>query len=128
MLYQVLAAHFETFVARVEADPDRGDLPRFVVRELRAFLDSGILARGFCRAHCVACGKDDLVAFACKRRGFCPSCGARRMADTAAHLVDHVLPAGRTASSRSTSATTSQATAPSSATPSPPPTTTSSAW
>ncbi len=26
------------------------------------------------------------------RRGFCPSCGARRMAQTAAHLVDHVIP------------------------------------
>ena len=25
-------------------------------------------------------------------RGFCPSCGGRRMADTAAHLVDRVLP------------------------------------
>ena len=24
--------------------------------------------------------------------GFCPSCGGRRMADTAAHLVDHVFP------------------------------------
>jgi hypothetical protein len=24
--------------------------------------------------------------------GFCPSCGARRMAQTAAHLVDHVIP------------------------------------
>ncbi len=33
-----------------------------------------------------------LVAFSCKRRGFCPSCGARRMAQTAAHLVDHVIP------------------------------------
>jgi hypothetical protein len=32
------------------------------------------------------------VAFSCKRRGFCPSCGARRMVETAAHLVDHVIP------------------------------------
>lgn len=92
MLYRVLAAHLETFLARVEANPDRGDLPRFVVRELRAFLDCGQLARGFCRVHCAACGRDDLVAFSCKRRGFCPSCGTRRMVDTAAHLVDCVLP------------------------------------
>jgi hypothetical protein len=28
----------------------------------------------------------------CKGRAFCPSCGGRRMADTAAHLVDRVLP------------------------------------
>jgi hypothetical protein len=27
-----------------------------------------------------------------KHRGFCPSCGGRRMAETAAHLVDHVFP------------------------------------
>jgi len=35
---------------------------------------------------------DMLVAFRCKRRGFCPSCGARRMSQTAARLVDHVIP------------------------------------
>jgi Putative transposase/Transposase zinc-binding domain len=35
---------------------------------------------------------EKLVAFSCKRRGFCPTCGARRMAETAAHLVDHVIP------------------------------------
>ena len=28
----------------------------------------------------------------CRKRGFCPPCGARRMADSAAHLVDHVFP------------------------------------
>ncbi|WP_244885007.1 transposase zinc-binding domain-containing protein [Glaciecola punicea] len=32
------------------------------------------------------------MAFSCKRRGFCPSCGARRMAESAALLVDDVLP------------------------------------
>jgi len=38
-------------------------------------------------------GHDErLVAFSCKRRGFCPSCGARRMADSAALLVDEILP------------------------------------
>ena len=30
--------------------------------------------------------------FSCKGRGFCPSCGGRRMAAGAANLVDHVLP------------------------------------
>jgi hypothetical protein len=33
-----------------------------------------------------------LVPFSCKRRGFCPSCCGRRMAERAAHLVDHVFP------------------------------------
>ena len=32
------------------------------------------------------------MAFSCKRRGICPSCGTRRMAEAAAHLVDHVIP------------------------------------
>ena len=32
------------------------------------------------------------LSFSCKRRGICPACGARRMAETAAHLVDHVIP------------------------------------
>ena len=67
-------------------------MPRFVERELRAFLRCGILAHGFVRVHCDGCGLDRVVAFSCKGRGFCPSCGGRRMADTAAHLVDRVLP------------------------------------
>jgi len=92
VLYQVLQRHLETFIARAEADDRRSGLPRFVVAELRAFLDCGLLSKGFCRVHCTACGRDALVAFSCKRRGFCPSCGARRMADTAAWLIDRVLP------------------------------------
>jgi hypothetical protein len=47
---------------------------------------------GFARARGPDCGHDFLVAFACKRRALCPSCNARRMAETAAHLVDHVFP------------------------------------
>ena len=43
-------------------------------------------------SRCGECGHDKLLAFSCKRRGFCPSCGARRMSQTAAHLVDHVIP------------------------------------
>ena len=67
-------------------------LPRFCAREVDAFLRCGVLAYGFARVWCQACGKDDVVAFSCKGRGFCPSCGARRMADTAAWLVDRVIP------------------------------------
>ncbi|MFQ5524467.1 MAG: transposase zinc-binding domain-containing protein, partial [Acidimicrobiia bacterium] len=52
----------------------------------------GILAHGLTRARCATCGYDFLVAFSCKGRGACPSCSAKRMAETAAHLVDHVIP------------------------------------
>ena len=34
----------------------------------------------------------ELLAFSCKKRGFCPSCVGRRMSDVAAHLVDEVFP------------------------------------
>ncbi|MDH3227716.1 MAG: transposase, partial [Thermoleophilia bacterium] len=89
-LHTVVREQLETFLARARED-DR-PAPRFIEQELRAYLRCGILAHGFLRLHCDACGHDRLVPFSCKRRGFCPSCGGRRMADTAAHLVDCVLP------------------------------------
>ena len=73
-------------------DADGRGLPRYVDRELDEYLRCGILAHGFARLRCSACNDELLVAFSCKRRGICPSCAARRMADTAAHLVDRVLP------------------------------------
>ena len=84
-------AHAESFFAHVEAETG-ASLPAFVKEEFDAFLDCGILAHGFLRLRCGDCGHEKLVAFSCKRRGFCASCGARRMAETGAHLVDHVIP------------------------------------
>ncbi len=90
LLHRVVREELETFLARASA---RGQPPpRFVEQELRAYLRCGILAHGFLRLRCDDCRHERLVAFSCKRRGFCPSCGGRRMADTAAHLVDRVLP------------------------------------
>ncbi|MCP5069510.1 MAG: transposase [bacterium] len=90
LLHRVIREQLETFLskAREQGSP----VARFVEREIRAYLDCGVLANGFLRVHCDGCGHDRLVAFSCKGRGFCPSCGGRRMADTAAHLVDRVLP------------------------------------
>src|SRR5262249_16740832 len=51
-----------------------------------------MLANGFARVRCTACGDELLVAFSCKGRGFCPSCTSRRMYDTAASLVNRVIP------------------------------------
>jgi len=44
------------------------------------------------RLQCADCDEERIVAFSCKKRGFCPSCCARRQAEAAAHLVDEVLP------------------------------------
>ena len=76
--------------------PHRGQHGRRVAAvhqgRVRRLPRCGILAHGFLRLRCGECGHDKLLAFSCKRRGFCPSCGARRMSQTAAHLVDHVIP------------------------------------
>ncbi len=90
-LYQLVQEHLETFLAQVERETGSG-LPEFVKDEFNAFLECGILAHSFLRLRCADCAHEKLVAFSCKRRGFCPSCGARRMAETAAHLIDHVIP------------------------------------
>jgi hypothetical protein len=37
-------------------------------------------------------GQGFVVTFSCKGRGVYPSCNGRRMAQTAAHLVDRVTP------------------------------------
>jgi hypothetical protein len=90
LLYETVAGHLETFLAR-QRERDR-PVPRFVERELRRFLECGVAAGGFLRVHCDACGIDRVVPYSCKCRGFCPSCCGRRMADTAAHLADRVFP------------------------------------
>ena len=72
--------------------PRRRGLPKFVDSAFRGFLTCGCLAAGFARFRCAGCRHERLVAFSCKGRGFCPSCGGRRMTERAAHLVDYVFP------------------------------------
>lgn len=91
VLYQLVQEQLETLLAQVKAETG-ASLPAFVKDEFDAFLECGILAHGFLRLRCAECAHEKLVAFSGKRRGICPSCGARRMAETAAHLVDHVIP------------------------------------
>ena len=85
-----MSQHLETFLAHTRT-ADRKLSPH-VERELRAYVECGILAYGFMRVRCEHCGQSRAVAFSCKRRGFCPGCLGRRMADTAARLVDEVIP------------------------------------
>ena len=89
-LYSVIARHYPRFVNEIERSG--GYLPKFVRQEFEDYLKCGLLEHGFLRVKCDNCCHEHLVAFSCKRRGFCPSCGARRMVESAAHLVDHVFP------------------------------------
>ena len=89
-LYSVIARHYPRFVDEIERSG--GYLPKFVRQEFEDYLKCGLLEHGFLRVKCDSCCHEHLVAFSCKRRGFCPSCGARRMVESAAHLIDHVFP------------------------------------
>ncbi len=86
-LFQVVKKHYSTW-NRNSKEP----VPRYVDNEFQKYLGCGILAKGFACAHCDGCQKDFLIAFSCKGRGICPSCNSRAMVETAAHLVDNVLP------------------------------------
>ena len=59
---------------------------------LTPFSKCGQLEEGFLRLRCAQCRADKLGACSCRKRGFCRSCGARRMAEPAALLADEVLP------------------------------------
>jgi len=61
-----------------------------VREEFDAYLRCGVLDHGVLRVVCEQCHGERLVAISCKKRGFCPSCGARRMAESARHLVEEV--------------------------------------
>jgi ribosomal protein S27E len=89
LLYQLVERYYPEFTTNLA---EQGKyLPKYVEREFDEFLRCGRLEYGFLRVVCGDCKHEKLVAFSCKRHGFCPSCGARRMAESAALLVDDVL-------------------------------------
>jgi hypothetical protein len=92
VLYRTIAAHLPTFLARTAGEDGTRGWPAFVRREFEAYLKCGRLEHGLLRVQCTRCGDTTVVAFSCRGRGFCPSCGGRRMSELAAHLVDRVLP------------------------------------
>jgi len=90
LLYQIVNEYWPEFQAELASQNKY--LPAYVTQEFEAYLKCGRLEYGFLRVRCETCHAEKLVAFSCKRRGFCDSCGARRMADSATLLVDDILP------------------------------------
>jgi Transposase zinc-binding domain/Putative transposase len=88
----VISEHLDAFLGAVAEAGDGAGLPQFVEREFREFLLCGVYEAGVARFQCEGCARAHLVPVSCKGRGFCPSCGGRRMTERAAHLVDEVLP------------------------------------
>ncbi len=72
-------------------DPEVG-IPNFVEKEFRAYLTRGRPEFGLIKLRCEKCQHEHALPFSCKGRAICPSCAIRRREDTAAHLVEHVLP------------------------------------
>jgi hypothetical protein len=90
LLYQAIEQHYPAFIILLA---ERGiELPWYVQREFVDYLKCGQLGHGFMRVRCECYHTEHLVAFSCKRRGFCPSCGARRMTESAAMLVNDIFP------------------------------------
>ena len=85
LLYQLVEQHYPAF-REMRAMAGRS-LPDYIEEEFDAYLKCGRLEEGFLRLRCEHCHAEKLVAFSCKKRGFCPSCGARRMAETAARAL-----------------------------------------
>jgi hypothetical protein len=63
----------------------------FVDAVVYAFLDCGDLEQGFARVFCDTCKREYLLAFSCSRRGFCPSCAAKRGVIFGAFLREEVV-------------------------------------
>jgi len=60
-LYRAVQEHIETFLAQAESAG--AWVPAFVKREFEDYLKCGILAHGFARLRCGACGDESLIAF-----------------------------------------------------------------
>ena len=69
LLYQIIERYYPAFTAHLA---DQGTaLPGYVQREFDDYLKCGRLEHGFLRVRCDTCHAEHLVAFSCKRRGFC---------------------------------------------------------
>jgi Transposase zinc-binding domain/Putative transposase len=81
-LYQLLETHFETLKRLWEERFERryGFWKGYWDSAVFSYLDCGLFESGFARVVCPECRFEFLVAFSCKGRGLCPSCGAKRAA------------------------------------------------
>jgi len=86
LLYQLVSKHYPVF--RHKLAEEGRTLPDYIKQEFEDYLKCGRLEHGFLRVGCETCHEERLVAFSSKRRGFSPSCGARRMAENSALMVN----------------------------------------
>jgi len=90
-LFKVIKKHYQTWKQQATHP-----IKKHVEKVFEKYLQCGNPAYGFACAHCSCCNTNFFIPFSCKGRGLCPSCNARTMAATAAHLVDNVIPLVKT--------------------------------
>src|SRR4051794_614623 len=69
LLFQVIRDHWKAFEQLTEQE-GKG-LPRFVRDEFESYFRCGVLQHGFVRLKCDSCRHEKIIAFSCKKRGFC---------------------------------------------------------
>jgi hypothetical protein len=92
-LYQLLDTYYERLKDSWEERFERryGFWRGFYDTAVMRYLDCGLFESGFARAVCPKCRFEFLVAFSCKGRGLCPSCGAKRAAIFSSLLHERIL-------------------------------------
>ncbi len=61
VLHRVVREHLQTFLWELDQHHEERGTPLFVKREFQRFARCGVLAHGFARFRCGACGTDRLV-------------------------------------------------------------------
>ena len=92
ILHKVIRENLLSFIELAEADPSSASLPDYIKKEFHEFLGCGLLQKGLLRVRCEDCHHERLLAFSCKKRGFCPSCLGRKQALTTEFLMQELLP------------------------------------
>ena len=70
-----------------------GPLTTRACRTLEGYIRCGIIAAGFARVRCGACGHELLVAFSCQLKGVCPSCQQKRAEILCRFVIDEIIEA-----------------------------------
>ena len=92
-LFKILSDHFPAFLQDYEAKHQKtwGARRHVVERAVPRFLRCGLLEFGFARLYCEGCRGERLLAFSCRQRGLCTSCGAKREGAWAAWVRDELV-------------------------------------
>jgi len=69
-LYEVVRDNLDTLYGAIDDGALAVRIPKHARKELEAYLDCGLLCRGFARLKCQDCDETHLVAFSCKGRGY----------------------------------------------------------